>query len=309
MDAASPGSDGTVAGDAATSPDLAGAGGPGTVIFVNRCARTVWVGALNNGTTNYLPENGGWQMDPGAVHAITLPAMWGGRFWGRTGCTFDQSGQGQCDTGDCGHRLACMGAGGKPPASLAEFQLAGFGGKDFYDVSLVDGYNLPIAVAPQPGTFTRTNANDPYDCGAPGCASDVNTACPPELAVTVGGQVVACRSAHEACASNPGNAPLACAQNQDLYGCSTGGPNNVQGSCYSPNATSQCCGCPSWSAAGTCHGHNPGWQLPSLPEKYAKVFKDACPTAYSFPYDDPTSTFTCKAASAQGTGYQITFCP
>jgi hypothetical protein len=40
------------------------------------------------------------------------------------------------------------------------------------------------------------------------------------------------------------------------------------------------------------------------------IFKNACPTAYSFPYDDITSTFTCGGTSATNMpGYTITFCP
>lgn len=32
---------------------------------------------------------------------------------------------------------------GVPPATLAEFTLSGDGNTDFYDISIVDGYNLP----------------------------------------------------------------------------------------------------------------------------------------------------------------------
>lgn len=53
---------------------------------------------------------------------------------------------GHCATGDCGGRIECNGAGGVPPATLAEFQFDGHGGLDYYDVSLVDGYNLPMAI-------------------------------------------------------------------------------------------------------------------------------------------------------------------
>jgi hypothetical protein len=97
---------------------------------------------------------------------------------------------------------------------------------------------------------------------------------------------------------------LKCAELDDLYQCIPGGPNNVQGSCYSPGAGPTCCGCPSWSPAGACKSSNPKWALPSLPETYAKIFKDACPNGYSFPYDDQTSTYTCV-----GDDYDITFCP
>jgi len=39
------------------------------------------------------------------------------------------------------------------------------------------------------------------------------------------------------------------------------------------------------------------------PTFYSKKFKEACPTAYSYAYDDPTSICTCA-----GTDYVITFC-
>jgi hypothetical protein len=41
------------------------------------------------------------------------------------------------------------------------------------------------------------------------------------------------------------------------------------------------------------------------PVDYAAYFKSACPDAYSYAYDDPTSTFTCSG----GSGYVITFWP
>ena len=40
------------------------------------------------------------------------------------------------------------------------------------------------------------------------------------------------------------------------------------------------------------------------PSAYSAIFKSACPRAYSYAYDDKTSTFTCASAD-----YTITFCP
>lgn len=224
----------------------------------NSCAFTVWAGTLNGQPKYLLPEGGGFQLDPGQSKTFTMPTEWGGRFWGRTGCQFDASGMGPCDTGDCGKKLQCAGAGGKPPATLAEFQLAGFGGKDFYDVSLVDGYNLPMRVAPVPGTFMASDPGNPYDCGSPGCTSDLNATCPAELQQkNADGKVVACLSACEKFGTDP-------------YCCT--GPNNTPDTCP--------------------------------PTSYSMTFKTACPTAYSYAYDDKASTFTCL-----GTSYEITFCP
>ncbi|TKY44785.1 Thaumatin protein [Spatholobus suberectus] len=45
---------------------------------------------------------------------------------------------------------ACDGLGGAPPATLAELTLDD--DRDFYDVSLVDGYNLPVAVTAVTGS-------------------------------------------------------------------------------------------------------------------------------------------------------------
>jgi hypothetical protein len=36
-----------------------------------------------------------------------------------------------------------------PPVTLVEFTLASNNRQDFFDVSLVDGFNLPISVMPQ----------------------------------------------------------------------------------------------------------------------------------------------------------------
>ncbi|CAN6324575.1 unnamed protein product [Urochloa humidicola] len=41
------------------------------------------------------------------------------------------------------------------------------------------------------------------------------------------------------------------------------------------------------------------------PSSYSEFFKAQCPQAYSYAYDDRSSTFTC----ASGGNYQILFCP
>ncbi|KAI5318194.1 hypothetical protein L3X38_037902 [Prunus dulcis] len=61
--------------------------------------------------------------------------------------------------------VKCNGAGAIPPATLAEFNIPAGGGQDFYDVSLVDGFNLPMSVTPQGGTG---------DCNTATCPANVN---------------------------------------------------------------------------------------------------------------------------------------
>ncbi|MEM8931510.1 MAG: thaumatin family protein [Acidobacteriota bacterium] len=105
--------------------------------------------------------------------------------------------------------------------------------------------------------------------------------------------------------------------NQNLYLCN--GPNSQ--SCYQTTATDTCCGCPNWSVGGhilplapgfECYDQNKSWQ--NIAEPWAYFNKAACPTSYSFAFDDATSTFTCETANPtcknpNTMDYTITFCP
>ncbi|RZB70233.1 Thaumatin-like protein 1 isoform B [Glycine soja] len=223
-----------------------------TFTLVNKCDYTVWPGILSNAGVPPLSTTG-LVLQTGASTTIAAPASWGGRFWGRTLCSEDSTGKFSCVTGDCGSgKLECSGNGAAPPATLAEFTLDGAGGLDFFDVSLVDGYNVPMLVVPQGGSGEK--------CTATGCVGDLNGACPSELKVMgADGRegVVACKSACEAF-----NSPQYC-----------------------------CSG--AYGTPDTCK-----------PSAYSAIFKSACPRAYSYAYDDKTSTFTCASAD-----YTITFCP
>ncbi|XP_065848134.1 thaumatin-like protein 1 [Euphorbia lathyris] len=157
-----------------------------TFTLLNRCSYTVWPGILANAGTTPL-DSTGFQLLSGESRSFQSPPNWSGRFWGRTGCTFDPAtGQGSCLTGDCGSDLVeCNGKNAQPPATLAEFTI-GSGTQDFYDVSLVDGYNLPLIVEPNGGSG---------NCLSTGCVTDLNRKCPAELRV---GSGEACKSACEA---------------------------------------------------------------------------------------------------------------
>lgn len=160
--------------------------------IVNKCRSTVWPGFLSGANSPQLPTTG-FALRTGESRSFHVPPHWSGRFWARTHCGRDSTGRFTCLTGDCGSgKVECEGAGAKPPATLAEFTLNGADGLDFYDVSLVDGYNLPMLIIPRGGTRGG--------CGATGCLVDLNGACPASLRVARGngGRSVACRSACEA---------------------------------------------------------------------------------------------------------------
>ena len=61
-------------------------------------------------------------------------------------------------------------AQGTPPVTLAEFSLRQTDGNDFYDVSLVDGYGLPVSVTPSASA-----------CHVAECAVDLGPNCPTAL--------------------------------------------------------------------------------------------------------------------------------
>lgn len=136
-----------------------------TFTISNNCPYTIWPGTLAGSGTPQLPTTG-FQLDSGQSARILSVPGWSGRIWARTRCTFDDSGVGKCQTGDCGGRLECDGNGASPPASLFEITLGKGTDKDYYDVSIVDGYNLPLIAAPR-GVQGA--------CNATGCISDINT--------------------------------------------------------------------------------------------------------------------------------------
>ncbi|CAN7081608.1 unnamed protein product [Brassica oleracea var. botrytis] len=164
-----------------------------TITIVNRCSFTVWPGILPNSGSGDIGTTG-FELASGGSRSFQAPASWSGRFWARTGCSFDsQTGQGTCLTGDCGsNQVECNGSGAKPPATLAEFTI-GSGPEDptrkqdFYDVSLVDGYNVPMVV--------EASGGSEGNCLTTGCVTDLNQRCPAELRFGSGS---ACKSACEA---------------------------------------------------------------------------------------------------------------
>jgi hypothetical protein len=154
--------------------------GPRQVTFVNAVDQTIWV-ASGEQTAKPALTTTGWVVKAGRQVTITVPDHWNGRFWGRTGCSFDAGGHGRCRTGDCG-KFQCTGYG-RIPATLAEFNLNSWQNMDFYDVSLVDGSNLPMYI-----NLTHGRTKDPISasgCSKAGCTRAVP--CPSALKVGGGG--------------------------------------------------------------------------------------------------------------------------
>ncbi|WJX47954.1 hypothetical protein P8452_34586 [Trifolium repens] len=103
----------------------------------NNCRDTVWAAAV---------PGGGRQLNSGKTWTINVAAgTKEARIWARTGCNFDGSGHGHCQTGDCGGLLNCQ--------------------------AYVDGFNVPMDFSPTSNGCTRDIQ----------CTADVNGQCPSQL--------------------------------------------------------------------------------------------------------------------------------
>ncbi|KAL5520920.1 hypothetical protein ACEPAF_2923 [Sanghuangporus sanghuang] len=178
-----------------------------TFTVVNNCAFTIWPAIftdLNVGTA--VPDQPtGWEQAASQSVSFTVPDDWkAGRIWGRRDCDFSvDPGPNSCVVGGCNGGLECDAntGTGVPPASVAEWTLSADGNQDWYDVSLVDGYDLPMSITNNVG------------CSVADCSADLNPDCPAELIGPYNddGEPVGCKSACYAnLDGNQANSPNCC---------------------------------------------------------------------------------------------------
>ncbi|CAM6047960.1 unnamed protein product [Sphagnum compactum] len=129
--------------------------------IINQCSQTISACQSDSGgqITSYA-------LGSGASQLIDVGTTWtGGVIWGYPG--------GSADATDCNNA--------KPQADLAEFNTnSGFNNLDFYDISVVNAYNLPLEIAPtSPVTVSGTT------CGSPSCRiNNLNSFCQPPNTLT-----------------------------------------------------------------------------------------------------------------------------
>lgn len=281
--------------------------------ITNLCGETIWPALLSQQGTG--PGTGGFELKPGESRNLTTGPDWQGRVWGRTNCSFNAAGNGAsnlngnngagqaCATGDCNGQLSCVGSG-NTPCTLAEFLLTGGanGKQTFYDLSLVDGYNIPMGIKYIPGNSSvlqqippnltncaciatsgllsdqassTTNSTYPLPYNTKTTNSDLTRWCPWDLQL------------------NPPTKP-----GDGVYPYPD---DNIQRPIFQPclsacartNSPSDCC-TGSYDSPQACKA--------SL---YSSQAKSVCPDAYSYAFDDTTSTFIIPS----GGGFEIIFCP
>ncbi|GJN67592.1 hypothetical protein PLICBS_001619 [Purpureocillium lilacinum] len=246
------------------------------LIVANKCESTIWPGIATQSGTG--PGTGGFALEPG-----TNKTLW---------------------TGDCFSKLDCEFSGA-PPATLAEFNLAGgvTGMQTFYDISLVDGYNLPMGINYIPAKNTTYIPPNLTNC-----------AC-----VATSGWLYTKAQTGTFYANSTYPIPLEPDETNDSVGSWCPWPNlafpptkpgdgiypypddKIQRPAFSP-CKSACAA--TGSDKDCCVGkyHDPKICKPSL---YSKSVKAVCPDAYSFAFDDQQSTFIIP----KGGGWEVVMCP
>ncbi|KAG9202364.1 hypothetical protein G6514_004338 [Epicoccum nigrum] len=285
------------------------------LLVTNNCPDDIWPGISTQ--TGNGPGQTGFKLSPGETKNQTVSEDWQGRVWGRTNCSFNDDGSGPangggraCYSGDCNGSLNCK-VGGDVPVSLAEFTLDAGDGHTYYDISLVDGYNLPIALVLQPlenvtlddippnltnpscqGTagllaqkgydpypehpnFLNTNTSFPLPWEQQVDDNQVSKWCPWDLQQTP--------------PDKPGDGvypyPDDNIQRPDFNPCFS--------ACAKNNKPEDCC-TGEYNSPSKCQ-----------PAQYSKNVKEICPDAYSYAFDDQTSTFIIPS----GAGFEVIFCP
>lgn len=291
--------------------------------ITNRCSDTIWPAVATQHGRG--PGLGGFELGGGGkTRDLDVGWDWQGRIWGRTNCSFNANGTGPadagkgsaagpgtaCATGDCFGVRNCTGGGGQVPSTLAEFTLqGGVGGKQtFYDISLVDGYNLPVGIVymPRPNTtFIPPNLVNPS------CIATSGWLAPPAR--------VGRTTSHDANGSSSYPMPYEPRQDdaavrrwcpwplqrfpperpgEGIYPYPDDGIerpvfNPCMSACAATGSDRDCCR-GSHNDPAVCRGG-----------LYAASAKRVCPDAYSFAYDDHASTFIIPS----GGGWEVVFCP
>lgn len=132
---------------------------------------------------NATPSNQSFELTTNATNSIRIPeyesngigVVWSGVFGGRTGCTTGGCTSALCTSGTENAQGVCsLGAGFQQPATQSEPTFITFPtgstpslAPDAYDVTLINGANVPMSMYPSNTSLIPTSGN-PYTCGASG---------------------------------------------------------------------------------------------------------------------------------------------
>ncbi|MBN1165508.1 MAG: thaumatin family protein [Methanospirillaceae archaeon] len=238
-----------------------------------------------------LPYDGGFVLGPGESKDVTVKVTkerittgsGNLKLWARTGCkpTGDPDYPIVCDTANCDmdyavhSRVECGGLGSRLPATVAEITFNGAFGLDSYDISLVDGWNVPMFLEPISGNYNRTN--EPNKCTCSGGFRDLAPLAEQEIPKMV-----------YKVDEKPAAVWSACAYSRIVE--------------QNPNDAYCCTG--EFHDAKKCQDNAGNWPADY---KTASFFQNYYPKAYAFAYGDPTGgNFVCGPNDNNPIHYKLT---
>lgn len=179
----------------------------------------------------------------------------------------------------------------------------------FYDISLVDGYNLPvgiIALLGETGNSTLAdippNLTNPVCIGTSSLLAPLGSSADAEFGTNATfplplEQLVTPSFVQDWCPwplqLNPPQKP-----GDGVYPYPD---DNIQRPIFNPCLSA----CARWNKAKYCCTGDHNTPATCAPSMYSTQAKKVCPDAYSYAYDDQTSTFIIP----QGSGFEVVFCP
>lgn len=274
---------------------------PIPLIVTNNCPDTIWPAVATQAGEG--PESRGFGLGPGETRRMSVGPTWQGRVWGRTNCTTDGD-TATCDTGDCSHRLECEFTG-EVPTTLAEFNLAGgvTGLQTFYDLSLVDGYNLPVGLVYNPAPNT---SDIPPNVVNAACIGTAGYLSPPSRTGTFYTNS-SYPMPYESYLTNEDIADW-CPWDLQVFPPTKPGDgvypypdDEIQRPIFDPCKSA----CAAYDQPQDCCTGEYNDPTRCGPGDYSKRAKAVCPDAYSYAFDDRTSTFIIPS----GGGWEVVFCP
>lgn len=181
------------------------------------------------------------------------------------------------------------------------------GSQAFYDISLVDGYNIPIGIQLIAGDNVKLQSIPP-NLVCPACVGTAGYLGPPIDSGTSGNVSNATYPIPYESTQTDSSVASWCPWDLQVTPPTKPGDgvypypdDNIQrpifdpclSACSKTNSPSDCC-TGSYNDPKVCK-----------PNEYSKSAKSVCPDAYSFAFDDSTSTFIIPS----GGGWGVTFCP
>jgi hypothetical protein len=284
-----------------------------------------------------LVERGGFELGRQKIKSMLFPKFWSGAVWARTECAFfnvnsNDDPIGICDTGSCldsnnVNHLYCGGVEAEKPFTKIEFSFDGEESKDTddFDISLVDGYNLPIQIIPIKGSYFKCDTNRFY---FPSCNTNLNLIIdvikrvPDNIRLLyykdygVKG-VWSTQTYFETLYPHWNNNNTSRDIDLQLKCGGNGEPYSSWTSCRNECGKQQQTTCHS-GPPQECSVCDPQTWPQFLPNS-AKIFKQVCPNSYSYAYDELCDGAECpiekrvlfhctSSFPEQITGYNITFC-